>query len=314
MENEISYHYCSINAGYSILKNRSLWLSNLKSTNDKKELFYGKKIVSKTIDKLSEASGSEYIESLEGVHRASKDQKLVNKFVNTNYYGASFSEYGDNLTHWDRYASSATGVAIGFNLNILKELFDIYRLPNMMNGWFNKGKVVYNENEMIDIILQNLISIIEYFNEMNVKYHENHGIAIYATLLHNVIPNYKHDSFIDEKEIRISFAEGTPENDSRVYSDLFVDEDKELGKIMKKRIIDASKELRIDKKSKQFGLFSTGVRSYYSLNLEKIWSSKLVPEIIIGPKSTQDIREFKQFLKSVGLKGTKVKVSDIPYR
>ena len=36
---KVLYHYCGLDKFYNIIKNNSIWLSDLTDTNDSKELF-----------------------------------------------------------------------------------------------------------------------------------------------------------------------------------------------------------------------------------------------------------------------------------
>lgn len=50
------------------------------------------------------------------------------------------------------------------------------------------------------------------------------------------------------------------------------------------------------------------------MSLQNIWSSKLIPQVILGPKCIQDNEELQGFLKYHGLTGTKIVKSEIPLR
>ena len=44
---EIVYHYCSVDSLYKIVTSKELWLTNLKSSNDPRELLHGKELIDK---------------------------------------------------------------------------------------------------------------------------------------------------------------------------------------------------------------------------------------------------------------------------
>ena len=46
---KVLYHYCSVEAFYNIIKNHSIWLSDLRKTNDEKELIWVKGIVEQEV-------------------------------------------------------------------------------------------------------------------------------------------------------------------------------------------------------------------------------------------------------------------------
>jgi hypothetical protein len=73
-------------------------------------------------------------------------------------------------------------------------------------------------------------------------------------------------------------------------------------------------ELKLTESGKRFTLIGNSIRSYYSINLNKIWGDALIPEIVIGPRCYQNKHELKAFLKASGLYNTKVRISSIPIR
>jgi hypothetical protein len=54
--------------------------------------------------------------------------------------------------------------------------------------------------------------------------------------------------------------------------------------------------------------------TYHEYNLDDKFNSKLIPEIVLGPKSKIDIPELELFLKANGLVNTKVIQSKSTYR
>ncbi|PTR05880.1 Protein of unknown function (DUF2971) [Nitrosospira sp. Nsp5] len=106
MDSDTLYHYCSVDTFDSILKKKEIWLSNTRFMNDLQE--------------------GRYIHEL--IRQGVKDD---DEFVNfaTNYkriygeaYVACFSENGDLLSLWERYANACRGFAIGFDKALLEEL------------------------------------------------------------------------------------------------------------------------------------------------------------------------------------------------
>lgn len=107
MDSDTLYHYCSFETFDRILQTKEIWLSNTRFMNDLQE--------------------GKYI--LEMIRQVATDDEFVN--FETNYervygkaYVACFSENGDLLSLWERYANACRGFAIGFNKVLLQELLD----------------------------------------------------------------------------------------------------------------------------------------------------------------------------------------------
>lgn len=103
---EIYYHYTSLEALFSIVKNQSFRLTNLNSSNDLKELSYDyKEFISDMeilIDEETEESTKKVLKLyLQSVKDNIKDfKKRCN--VKSDIYALCWSSKKDNLTHWDR--------------------------------------------------------------------------------------------------------------------------------------------------------------------------------------------------------------------
>ncbi len=121
-------------------------------------------------------------------------------------------------------------------------------------------------------------------------------------------PRFKHRGFSDEREFRIYFEEGQAETMASLFSSKSSSpEFSDTVKTISKRINEFIEETGLISSNKKFGTFSNGIRSYYPLSLESVWSKLLIPEIIIGPKCYQNKNELKSFLNANGLQGTKLK-------
>ena len=112
---KIIYHYCSLEALYSIVSSRSFWLTSLESTNDKKELKLGQKILNDLLQEMIyKERNTDMKKFLEKVLNAPTDLEYRKYRYQTSYhyYGASFVEQPDSLTHWERYGNDGYGVSI----------------------------------------------------------------------------------------------------------------------------------------------------------------------------------------------------------
>lgn len=148
----IYYHYTSLDALFSIVSNKTLWLTSLKSSNDKKELFY-------TADDF--IHDFEFVCDTEDIINIKKCFEILRDNIHTNRekfrtecnrkrkpYALCLSDKRDNLTHWDRYAASSTGVCIGVNVAALEVLSSRMATAGFGSSLFDIGKALYTEEDI----------------------------------------------------------------------------------------------------------------------------------------------------------------------
>ena len=117
---EILYHYTDEGGLKGILTSGQLWLTDILTLNDPSELTHGLTLASQILSdkaasgppesKLFAGDFAEFIQAGE-LQRSGE------------YFSASFSSQGDDLTQWRAYANSARGYALGFDAKLLEELF-----------------------------------------------------------------------------------------------------------------------------------------------------------------------------------------------
>lgn len=110
--NDIIYHYCSMDTFLKIIKNKEIWMTETKTMNDSLE---GNLLNNK-----------EYL--LEKGYLTSGLVRIFDQYINKGISVACcFSSCGDMLSQWRGYAEDATGVAIGFSK---KEMGFVQEIPN----------------------------------------------------------------------------------------------------------------------------------------------------------------------------------------
>ena len=143
MKNSIIYHYCTVETFLNIIRNHTLRLSDLCSSNDKAEMkvllgALENEIINqyrKREDFLEPVIyGMNVDESFEFILKMliSKMENNINQML----FGICFSEEGDLLGQWREYADKGTGVAIGFNIEWIQKLCN--------NDSFKFSKVNYD--------------------------------------------------------------------------------------------------------------------------------------------------------------------------
>lgn len=107
---DIVYHYCSVDTFYNIIKNASIWLSDITKSNDKKEFSW-----------IQNKVHNELREQIILLQHDSKVIELWDKVMNaisynpTKLYATCFSSSADCLSQWRGYAKDGTGLSIGFS-------------------------------------------------------------------------------------------------------------------------------------------------------------------------------------------------------
>ena len=170
MENNIIYHYCTVETFLNIIKYHTLRLSDLCSSNDKAEM----KILLGDLENeilnqyrkrkdflKSVIYGMDIDEAFEFILK-----RLIYKMdnnINQMLFGICFSEKGDLLGQWREYADKGTGIAIGFNIEWLLKLGN--------NKSFKFSKVSYDYSKDSTLIKEHAARI---YSEM-IQTIENGG-------------------------------------------------------------------------------------------------------------------------------------------
>ena len=251
----------------------------------------------------------------------------MNKYLN--YYAAAFVCIPDNLTHWERYGDQSKGVCIEFNLKMLETIFLGKMIPNMLSNLVEQRDIIYNRDLQLKFIEDELYFQINNMNKLFNQYSRKENKSRYKSLFDNPIvfnllyhsllsiitPIFKHQGFSDENESRLLFHPGDFETRINNFKELKFESkfDEEKKQILNQisKILNGSE---LNQGKKRYEVINGRIRSLYAMNLSSIWNSILIPRIIIGPKCQQNVKELREFVKSVGLKRLKVQVSKIPIR
>lgn len=271
------YHYCNVETFMKIVENKKLWLSNSFKMNDSYENTWIERFIN---DKIK--------------HLDDKYETFVNQFIslynfhNNVPYIACFSENGDILSQWRAYADDGSGLAIAFNTNKLgiKEFLPGFGVnADLTTGLY---KVLYD----IDKQVENVNNIFDNFIKQidNGEIAESTASSLCADILNRYSVVFKNPKFSEEKEWRI------------IHNPLITN-DKENNIEITGNISDMFFRSR-----------NSEIVSYFRFPLENIFSSDLIPEIILGPKCKLDKYDFQMYLNLNNLKNTKVVKSMASYR
>lgn len=320
---EIYYHYTSLDALFNIIKNQSLRLTNLSSSNDLKELSYDYKKFIKDIEKLIEEETNDKKKKILELYLQSINENICDfkKRCNSkqDIYALCLTTKRDNLTHWDRYANNCKGVCIAINMSA----FDVYakRMNNMIFGknLISHGRVLYESSQRRKIIKNQIFGYLNYLLQ-DSKLSEWINLSILKNNAYKYcIPIYfgnrifsKNASFVDEDEIRMYYQENTIKESIELLNSMKNEISNLLYRNTKKSYLEMIENYNLKKIN--YDLSRYGIRSYIDLTLKEIWGSGLITEIILGPLCIQNKKELKKFINEFGLKGTKITVSNVPIR
>ena len=184
---DVLFHYCNIESFASIIKNASIWLSDVSKSNDYLECVLCRNKIKESIEKILAADEKDLEAWKWGYDHGCK----LNREIYS--YCVCFSENCDQLSQWRGYANNGKGIAIGFDKNILDELKtdDIYRIAF--------DSVIYDSKEQEDYIGE---VVNENLEKMRVKGIAHVGIEL-NTNYRLKFPFVKNPSFWEEGEWRI---------------------------------------------------------------------------------------------------------------
>lgn len=221
-----------------------------------------------------------YIEMLEKslVSYDRKDffEKIYNRIPLNYKYAFCLSTQKDDAAQWERYGDSAMGVCISFNVAELYKC--IYGYSDIM---FNQ---VFYEDSVTE----------EKYYEIVKEYFETGKIDVYASeeeLIRQLIYAgnlHKHKSFKNEYEVRLT----TLDNLKQYGMEYTL---KEIGNVVKKVLI---------------------LKPDYMGRSKNTSFENLIDEIIVGPRSQQNITVLSQYMISHGLfdLANKITISECPLR
>ena len=308
------YHYTSLNALYEIIKTKSLLLTSLHGMNDPCEESYKPETFISDIDlkqypQKVDDNTKKFLSLLFNELNTNKKRFIENCKYKGDLYNFSFSGKADNMAHWERYADDMKGVCIAFSLDELE------KLNSPLSNELLIRQIFYDDEERRRYICR---SIVELYNELSKHIPNNERDNIINIFKKNCIPNLagvylsiykfiKNDYWYDEDEVRLLYDEQSWKDTLNLINKL-----KEEGGVDLTEAYKTNHEyLGLDKT--EYHCFSS-IRPCKRLSLNQVWSDKLIPEIMLGCKSSQNIKDLELFICSKELENTKITESRIKIR
>ena len=237
----VLYHYCGVQTFYNIIKNRSIWLSDLSKTNDGKELVWLKEIVKREARRKINKRVREIREEKNSVETREKEKyegeilgwrfvKTFLKYVDRDdieCWGFCLSEKDDNLGQWRGYGDGGAGISIGFKYDELCDMIrpkkDIYiSMPDLTIG---KVRYVADEIDSFlerdakriaedqDKLIEEIWEITQNKTLQKTEKRQKNALSSYAKeifveemVAKTRAPFYKMDAFEEEAEWRIVYS------------------------------------------------------------------------------------------------------------
>ncbi|MBQ8298311.1 MAG: DUF2971 domain-containing protein [Clostridia bacterium] len=300
---KILYHYCSVDTFYNIIKNKSIWLSDISKSNDSLELQWlnkqcGTYVMKSWLTYLKELQKEDKLKT-EDFKKVDMSKKWIEYMGNetSKCWVFCLSEKKDDLGQWRGYADDGMGLSIGFKA----DFFEIAESSDKGDAVFF-GKVKYSKKEIEKFFEEtaglNTIST----NDSSDDVEEKIFSAIWMTMRNSAF--FKSEAFKDEKEWRIAYS-------------------MDMDKLAKGEIPGIPNDKNEFSNLVTFGGYGFSVKnksliSHIELGIPHM--EKVIPEIYIGPKSPLTIRDVKMFLISQGMlkdyqdKSIRVHKSEASYR
>ena len=284
---QIVYHYCSLEVFKSIIENECLWLCDVQKSNDSQERIHFEKIMLKQIELYIESDKEKHYLDIVQILQSIKDAILSPLSSRKPIYSCSFSYNGDQLSQWRGYADDGYGVAIGFDSTVFQE-----NLPKE-----NFNAVVYDydkaEQKCIDIVKQAINTYSDWEKAINreVSIDVLKNYILYPMVLNAVF--FKSPFFHEENECRLVTAD--PASDDNECISCFQTEDYSFSFVLP--AITPNDDQKFQLSEKKFHISKHGLSGYHELSFSNI-KNDLIKSITLGPKCSatkQEIREFLNF-------------------
>lgn len=273
---DILYHYCSVETFFSILSNRSVWLSNVNSMNDSYENIWADKFVAAELQKLVDLIGPEAVNLAWDQYRNSK----LNPFV------FCLSSDPDVLSQWRGYANDGTGIALGFHAEKLTP--NRHRpMHNIMKGAsLTLNPVIYSKEIQEETIAKFFSS--DLVAPINTGESNPSCLHIGISQLAGYAVTYKNPAFHQEQEWRLIHTPMLMGREGGGHATDIMGSDLEL----KQRVVNGE------------------IRSYFEFPLQ----GDFLAEIWLGPKCRVSELDLTLLLSKTGHVKTPIRRSKASYR
>ncbi|MGO4907290.1 DUF2971 domain-containing protein [Pseudorhodobacter sp. W20_MBD10_FR17] len=269
------FHYTNAAGFEGILRSKSLWLSDLTTTNDPREIVLGKSIVLEAMAKVRH----ERFPGSHGFPISIIAGNIVSYLSGHRIFSCSTTYKGDALPMWREYAEGGAGLSIGFRPRAIKDM------PLRIS------KVHYIGSESSEAYAQLLYEILEPHLK-STEFPNRLTINVLCGEIAAKMASAKHASWEYEDEIRLSHA-APPDNtrtevNGTVIPSFEYPDGKQFFSTVLKRT--GAGGIQIAYIPLHFGKYQSGQHNW----------ARSVKHVILGPKCAFGIEEVEQKLKGAG--------------
>jgi hypothetical protein len=192
------YHYTTLTGLLGIVRDKSLWASDIRYMNDSAELRHAADLIRLEVqERIARGRGKA---DLLGQFVDWVDNRITNGHL---LFGASFRSHGNLLSQWRGYSDHGKGVSIGFSAE--------YILQCAVRQQFQIGKCIY-EPERQKTLIQQIVNAVEAHvdDDAREKEYQKTPAAKYRQVFESIELDLlriasilKHPSFREEMEWRI---------------------------------------------------------------------------------------------------------------
>ena len=293
--NEIVYHYCSIDSFKSIIEHNCIRLCDVQKSNDSDERTFFENIMKSTIEyfinhpiALTSMSLKPNMYYVPLALRTVAEILSGSSSIRAPIYACSFSMIDDQLSQWRGYADDGYGLSIGFSQHLCREHF---------RNHF--GAVHYNYEQAVKasklIIRNSLVACSQHEQEETFK---ANFILDILRKMEAIGIFYKSNAFSEEKERRIVM-----QIDDSIFA--ATDNSQKYTISRSNNWTDNLSPFTISKRC--YRISDKRLSSYYELNFEKI-KNEFICEIILGPKCRTAEDDLKMFLSDFGYNVSKIRI------
>lgn|GEM_PF-1302124 len=183
------HHFTSLDGFKGIISSKQLWLSDISSTNDPRELNLGQAMIIEAIKHLRDND----FRGENGFILSILAGKITGYLNGGRLMSCSFTRDGDSLPFWNEYAAKYTGLSLGFRPAALRAMPVRIQKIDYLNPEI--------QGELIDFLRQLLLPLVKKQVDLN----SIDSIPIISEIVARIV-HLKHNTWSFEDEIRISHA------------------------------------------------------------------------------------------------------------
>jgi hypothetical protein len=278
-EDNLYYHYCSVDTFVKIMETSTIRLSNPYKMNDTQEYKWLLNFLPEVIeDYINQIEDNDLKESYRYFYIKACSEIFEDYYMGMEEehpYMACFSKEGDILSQWRSYADDSRGVSIGFNLNKIVEH------PSLSYKEVNYS-VQEQKELLIDVLKKNGLDNPDTLKFKRMKHLVTDAMILLEKILLESI-SCKNPAFREEKEVRLIYSH-------YAYSRL------------------STQDTKIKVSDIQFRNDREKIISYYSLDFSEL-KKDIIKTIYIGSNSKLKDNDLRLFLNKCGYSEYELKIN-----